>query len=101
MEERICPNCHMSKPLTSEFWYYSNRIQGKFMYKCKNCKDEYLKEYYKDKPKPFMKEFHYKNWRVRYLKRLDIWRAFEQKPKWRIIGEFLTEEEARRWLKNH
>lgn len=50
-EERICPKCGITKPLTPEY-FYRNRAQNLgFDHYCKICKSEARNKRYKEDPK--------------------------------------------------
>jgi hypothetical protein len=52
-ETRVCPRCHVEKPLTTEFWHLQNRLkhsQGYQVY-CIPCKREINIERYHNLPK--------------------------------------------------
>lgn len=92
-----CFRCGNSFPRTPEFFYSAGR--GKLDKVCKECKKEWNKEYYKDHERPVTKEKYVRNFVIRYAKKWRVWTVYYKDP-WQRLEEFITLEEALKWVED-
>lgn len=97
MNERKCEICQRILPLTPEF--FARNGPDKFGYKCKDCKDQWNKEYYATHPRPQAIQEHIGKFLVRYGSKKNIWTVYIKDP-WTNCGIFATKEEAIDWIKS-